>query len=42
MKQVATTFWQDQQGQDFVEYALLLAMICLASAAMFIGGGANV
>jgi len=30
-------FWQDEEGQDLVEYTLLLAMICLASAALMIG-----
>ena len=35
-------FWQDQLGQDMVEYSLLLAFVCLASAALFIGVGKNV
>jgi len=35
-------FWQDQLGQDMVEYSLLLAFVCLASAALFIGVGRNV
>ena len=35
-------FWQDQLGQDMVEYSLLLAFVCLASAALFIGVGGNV
>lgn len=35
-------FWQDESGQDLVEYSLLLAFVCLASAAMFIGVGRNV
>ena len=35
-------FWQDEQGQDMVEYSLLLAFVCLASAALFIGVGQNV
>jgi len=35
-------FAQDDQAQDLVEYTLLLAMICLASAATFIGGGDSV
>jgi Flp pilus assembly pilin Flp len=29
-------FWQDERGQDTVEYALLLAFIVLASAALYI------
>ena len=32
-------FWQDQRGQDLVEYSLLMAFVCLAAAAMFIGVG---
>jgi Flp pilus assembly pilin Flp len=32
-------FLRDQQGQDLVEYSLLLAFVCLAGAAMFIGMG---
>ena len=35
-------FWRDQNGQDMVEYTLLLAFVCLASAALFIGVGRNV
>lgn len=29
-------FWTDEQGQDMTEYALLLAFVCLASAALLI------
>ena len=32
-------FWKEQDGQDLVEYTLLLAMVCLASAALMIGSG---
>jgi Flp pilus assembly pilin Flp len=35
-------FWRNQSGQDMVEYSLLLAFVCLASAAFFIGVGRNV
>ena len=35
-------FWQDQRGQDLVEYSLLLAFVCLASVALFIGVGNNI
>ena len=28
-------FLQDQQGQDLIEYTLLLAFVCLATAALF-------
>jgi Flp pilus assembly pilin Flp len=32
-------FLRDQQGQDLVEYSLLLAFVCLVGAAAFIGMG---
>lgn len=33
MKKLFNTFLQDEQGQDLVEYALLLAFIALAAVA---------
>ena len=36
------TFLQDEQGQDLIEYTLLLAFVCLASAALFISAGGSV
>ncbi len=33
---------RDEQGQDLVEYTLLLAFVALASAALFIGAGASI
>jgi Flp pilus assembly pilin Flp len=41
MKQLIVRFVQDEQGQDLVEYTLLLAFVCLASAALFINAGAS-
>jgi Flp pilus assembly pilin Flp len=35
-------FLSDEQGQDLIEYTLLLAFVCLASAALFIGAGGSV
>ena len=35
-------FWNDDAGQDLIEYTLLLAMICLASAALMIGSSGAV
>ena len=32
-------FLKDDAGQDLVEYSLLLAFVCLASAALFINAG---
>ena len=39
MKQNIHRFVCDEEGQDLVEYTLLLAFVCLASAALFIGAG---
>ena len=41
MKQLIMQFVRDEQGQDLVEYTLLLAFVCLASAALFINAGAS-
>ena len=35
-------FLKDEQGQDLIEYTLLLAFVCLASAALFISAGGNI
>jgi Flp pilus assembly pilin Flp len=35
-------FWNDQQGQDLIEYTLLMAFVALASAALFLGAGGNI
>ena len=35
-------FWNDQQGQDLIEYTLLLAFVALASAALFMGAGGSI
>jgi len=34
--------WNDDQGQDLIEYTLLLAFVALASAALFISAGGQV
>ncbi len=39
MKQLIGQFIREEEGQDLVEYTLLLAFVCLASAALFIGAG---
>jgi Flp pilus assembly pilin Flp len=31
VKSFVKTFWQDEEGQDLVEYSLLLAFIALAA-----------
>jgi Flp pilus assembly pilin Flp len=35
-------FYSDESGQDMVEYSLLMAFVCLASAALFISVGKSV
>jgi Flp pilus assembly pilin Flp len=35
-------FWQDQQGQDLIEYTLLMAFVAIASAGLFLGAGSDV
>ena len=35
-------FWTDEQGQDLIEYSLLMAFVALASAALFIGTGGTI
>jgi Flp pilus assembly pilin Flp len=35
-------FLKEEQGQDMIEYTLLLAFIALAGATLFIGMGTNV
>ena len=39
MKHFILNFVREEEGQDLVEYTLLLAFVCLASAALFIGAG---
>ena len=33
----ARSFWSSEEGQDLVEYSLLLAFVSLAGAAMYVG-----
>ena len=35
------SFITDEQGQDLIEYTLLMAFVALASAALFIGGNGS-
>jgi Flp pilus assembly pilin Flp len=36
------TFWNDERGQDLIEYTLLMAFVALASAALFLGAGGSI
>ena len=31
------SFWRGDEGQDLVEYSLLLTFVCLAGAALYMG-----
>ena len=42
MKTLLHNFIRDEQGQDLIEYTLILAFVCLASAALFISAGGSV
>lgn len=35
-------FWNDDNGQDLIEYTLLMAFVALASAALFLGAGGSI
>ena len=39
MTTLLRNLWQDDQGQDLIEYTLLMAFVALASAALFISSG---
>jgi len=39
MKNMFMSFVKDEQGQDLIEYTLLMAFVALASAAIFINAG---
>jgi Flp pilus assembly pilin Flp len=39
MKNMMMRFIKEEEGQDLIEYTLLMAFVALASAAIFIGAG---
>ncbi len=39
MRRCMKAFWRCEDGQDLVEYSLLVAFICLSGAAFFISVG---
>ncbi len=41
MLRVTVSFFECEQGQDMVEYALLLAFVCLVGTAVLIGMGGS-
>jgi len=36
---VLKAFLRDERGQDLIEYTLLVAFVCLATAALFVNSG---
>jgi Flp pilus assembly pilin Flp len=38
----AKAFWNDERGQDLIEYTLLMAFVALAAAALFLGAGSSI
>jgi Flp pilus assembly pilin Flp len=34
--------WNDDQGQDLIEYTLLLVFVVIATAGLFLGGGTSI
>ena len=42
MKNTMIRFMNDEQGQDLIEYTLLMAFVALASAAIFISAGNSI
>jgi Flp pilus assembly pilin Flp len=42
MTTLLRNLWNDDQGQDLIEYTLLMAFVALASAALFISSGSSI
>lgn len=42
MKKIFVNFMKEEQGQDLIEYTLLMAFIALASAAIFVNAGKSI
>ena len=42
LKTLLKNLARDEQGQDLIEYTLLLAFVCLASAGIFTSAGQSV
>ena len=42
MNQLIRRFVSDDQGQDLIEYTLLMAFIAMASAALYLGAGGSI
>ena len=42
MKKFCSRLWNEEQGQDLIEYTLMLAFVALASAALFSSAGSSI
>ena len=42
LNSILTALWQEEEGQDLVEYSLLLAFIALAAIALLSAAGGSV
>jgi Flp pilus assembly pilin Flp len=42
MTTILKSLIDDEQGQDLIEYTLLMAFVALAAAALFIGAGGSI
>jgi Flp pilus assembly pilin Flp len=42
MKQFVLKFLFDENGQDLIEYSLLMAFVAMASAGLFLSAGASI
>ena len=41
MRALWSKFIREEQGQDLIEYTLLLAFVCLATSALFVSSGGS-
>jgi len=39
---ILRNLWNEERGQDLIEYTLLMAFVALASAALFLGAGGSI
>jgi Flp pilus assembly pilin Flp len=42
MQTILKTLWKNEEGQDLIEYTLLIAFIMMASAALVIANGGGI
>jgi Flp pilus assembly pilin Flp len=42
MRHLIYEWLRDEQGQDLIEYTLLMAFVALTSAALFLGAGGSI